>query len=55
MRQYNKILGKKDISKLRKELEELFYDYHIRGCKIGDKVSNRICDKSKRRNYKNRL
>jgi len=23
MRQYNKILGKKDISKLRKELEEL--------------------------------
>ena len=52
MRQYNKILERKDIAKLRKELEKLFYDYHIRGCKVGDRVSNRICDKAKEETIK---
>jgi len=37
------------LKKLKKDLEEIFYDYHIRGCKIGDRVSNRICDKAKER------
>ncbi len=31
----------------KKRLEEIFFNYHIRGCKLSDKKSNEICNISK--------
>jgi len=40
------------MSKLKDKLEELFFDYHIRGCKPGDEISNKICDENKEQTIK---
>ena len=37
---------------MKAEIEEIFFDYHIRGCELADEKSNRICEQRKQQDIK---
>lgn len=38
---------KKPSNHLQETLEELFFDYHVRGCMFADKKTNKMCNELK--------
>ena len=37
---------------LREKIEEIFFDYHMRGCKLADEKTNKMCEQNKQEDIK---